>query len=257
MIFPLRSGFEGSFYHQSYALPCFTASLLVSFWYSTKKKKKKTNSFVSVVEIKWKEQTDLNKTPLVVFWGHAPCLEQSETDGSCFPSWGGDKGDAVLSIARRNRNTTNGMPLRRESIFAAVLQPTGHNGKDGGEHRSLWKIRITIWITQAGDCWSPSSLLDPSTAPREQLHRCLPRQIRATMFPLWTDLWHFAGSLGVPLPLGPYQEIELQWLCRRGSWFPPTIQDPCRQAAFPLGRHLVILSSFLCPLQRLHPQEGS
>lgn len=101
-----------------------------------------------------------------------------------------------------------------------------------------------------------SSPLDPSPAPREQLHCCLPRQIRATMVPLWTELWHFSGSLGVPLPVGHYQEIELQWLCRRGSWFTPAFQDPCRQAAFPLGRLLVILSSIPCPLQRLQALGG-
>lgn len=102
-----------------------------------------------------------------------------------------------------------------------------------------------------------SSPLDPSPAPREQLHRCLPRQIKATMVPLWTELWHFSGSPGVPLPVGHSQEIELQWLCKRGSRFAPALRDPCRQVDFPLGRLLVILSSFPCPHQSLQPLEGS
>lgn len=55
------------FYHQSYALPCFTASPLISFLYSTKKKT--NNSFVSVVEIKMKRTNSFKKkNPLVGFF---------------------------------------------------------------------------------------------------------------------------------------------------------------------------------------------
>lgn len=118
------------------------------------------NSFVSVEETKWKELTAFfKKIPLVGVWGWAPRLAQNETCGSGFPIRGGNEGGAAMSIARRNRTSTDGMPLSRQSIFAAVLWPTGHNGKDRGGHRSLQKIRITIWNTLAGEYRSPPPLL--------------------------------------------------------------------------------------------------
>jgi len=61
--FPLKSGFEGRFYHQSYAPPCFMASLQ----YPSGTPPGENNIFVPAEETQWKEQTALKKKSLVGF----------------------------------------------------------------------------------------------------------------------------------------------------------------------------------------------
>jgi len=80
----------------------------------------------------------------------------------------------VLSIARRNRTTTDWMPLSRDSIFTAVLEPTGHNRKDGGGHRSLKNKNNHMKHTGRGASVSsfccPKRAATPLFAQAEKIH---------------------------------------------------------------------------------------
>lgn len=46
---------------------------------------------------------------------------------------------------------------------------------------------------------------------------------------------HFLGSLGAPLPVGRYQEIELQWLCRTGAGVALPSRSPAGRLPSPRG----------------------
>lgn len=192
------------------------------------------NSFVSVEETEWKELTALKQNPSGWF------LRPSSLPGTKWDFW------LLLSKLRWGRGRCCAVRCQKEQNHhwaERVFLPQCYDqqdtmGKTEGNTGLLKNKKNHMKHMGRGPSVS-SSTLEP--APKEQLHCCLPRQIRATMVPLWQELWRILGSLRIPLPVGHYQEIELQWLCRRGSWLAPALQDPCRQAAFPLGRPLVIL----------------
>lgn len=98
-----------------------------------------------------------------------------------------------------------------------MLRPTGHDGKDGG------KIRRTIWNTWAGEHRSPHPLSTPSL-PHES-------SIPGRMSPS-SEL---SCSGHFPLPVGLYQEIELQWLCRTGAGLALPSRSPAGRLPSPRG----------------------